>query len=122
MPLQPSNKVLTACDLLSRQWTILIVRALLSGARRRIEIQQSVPEVNARTLGKRLHELELANVVQRVVYPDVPVRIEYEMTLKGKSLEPLVQAFEEWAEKWATIGTHYASRLPSELSHGTAPK
>lgn len=106
MPSQPSNKVLAACDLMSRQWTILIVRALLSGARRRMEIQQLVPEVNARTLGKRLHELELADIVQRVVYPDVPVRIEYEMTPKGMSLEPLIQAFEEWAEVWTTVGAH----------------
>lgn len=106
MPEQPSEKVLVACTLITKPWTVLILRALLSGARRRMEIHQFVPDINARTLGKRLCDLELAGIIERIVHPDVPVRIEYEVTRKGESLEPLIRAFEEWAEEWTTVSVH----------------
>jgi DNA-binding HxlR family transcriptional regulator len=59
-----------------------------------------VPELSDRLLSERLKELEDEGIVRRIVYDTKPVLIEYELTEKGRSLEPVVQAVGTWAEKW----------------------
>jgi DNA-binding HxlR family transcriptional regulator len=51
-------------------------------------------------LSERLRELEEAGIVDRHVAPDVPVRVEYELTAKGRSLEPAISAISGWADRW----------------------
>lgn len=50
--------------------------------------------------GQRLRELELVGIVSREVYPEVPVRIEYGLTEKGKDFLPIIDEVQKWAEKW----------------------
>jgi DNA-binding HxlR family transcriptional regulator len=51
-------------------------------------------------LAERLKELEAAGILSRRVYPEMPVRIEYELTDKGRALEPVVYEMQKWAETW----------------------
>jgi DNA-binding HxlR family transcriptional regulator len=51
-------------------------------------------------LSERLKELEAEGIVVRSVTPETPVRIEYLLTDKGRSLIPVVEAVAGWAEKW----------------------
>lgn len=88
-----------AVDLLGKRWTGLIVRVLMGGPRRFKELQEQMPQVSARVLSKRLEELEDAGILQRKVYPERPVRVEYELTPKGEDLAPVVEAIQRWAEK-----------------------
>lgn len=89
-----------AVELIGRRWTGAIVRALLTGSNRFGEVLARVPGLSDRLLSERLRELEHAGIVRRTVYPEVPVRIEYDLTDKGRELEAIVAAISEWADKW----------------------
>ncbi|MDA8192621.1 MAG: helix-turn-helix domain-containing protein [Thermaerobacter sp.] len=89
-----------AFQLLGKRWTGLIIRAMLSGRHRFSEIQDMIPQISDRMLTERLRELELADIVQRRVYPDIPVRIEYLLTEKGRALEPVMDQVQNWADCW----------------------
>ena len=87
-----------AMGLLGKRWTGLIIRVLMGGSRRFKDLQEQMPEVSDRLLSERLKELEASGVVRRQVYNERPVRIEYELTDKGKALEPVVESIQCWAE------------------------
>lgn len=73
---------------------------LLQGCNRFTELSASIPEMSDRMLSERLKELESEEIVQRVVIPETPVRVEYRLTDKGRALQNAVSAISEWAENW----------------------
>ena len=87
-------------ELIGRRWSGAIVRALLAGAVRFGDIIQQVPGLSDRLLSERLRELEAEGIVERHVYPEVPVRIEYTLSSKGRELLQVVEAIDDWAERW----------------------
>jgi DNA-binding HxlR family transcriptional regulator len=89
-----------AFELLGKRWTGLIIRSLLSGAKRFSDIQEIIPNLSARMLTERFKELEEHGILTRKVYPEMPVRIEYELTEKGRELEKAMDEIQKWAEKW----------------------
>jgi DNA-binding HxlR family transcriptional regulator len=89
-----------AVELIGRRWSGAIISAMLAGNTRYHEIRQSVPEISDRMLAERLRELETEGVVDRHVFATTPVRIEYELTAKGRALEAAIVAIEIWANKW----------------------
>lgn len=91
----------SAFELLGKRWTGLIIRTLLSGQKRFTDIAEAIPNISARMLTERFKELEKAGIVIRKVYPEVPVRIEYELTEKGAELEKVMDEIQKWAEKWS---------------------
>lgn len=90
----------SAFALLGKRWTGLIIRVLLSEQRRFSDISQMIPHMSDRMLVERLKELEEAGIVKRNVYPETPVRIEYELTEKGRELEAVMDEVQKWADKW----------------------
>lgn len=92
----------SAFELLGKRWTGLIIRVMLSGIRRFSDIAEMIPHLSDRMLVERLKELEAAGIVERHVYPEMPVRVEYELTEKGRQLEPAMDQIQEWADKWTT--------------------
>lgn len=90
-----------AFELLGKRWTGLIIRTLLSGQKRFTDIAEAIPNMSARMLTERFKELEKAGIVIRKVYPEVPVRIEYELTEKGAELQSVMDEIQKWAEKWS---------------------
>ena len=92
-----------AVQLLGKRWTALLLYALLEGPQRFCELTNTVEGLSDRVLSDRLRELELEGVVQRVVYPQIPVRVEYQLTDKGRALEPVVLAIRQWALTWITL-------------------
>ncbi|MFV8826507.1 winged helix-turn-helix transcriptional regulator [Alkalihalobacterium sp. APHAB7] len=91
-----------AMSLLSKRWTGLIIYQLLSGQQRFCTIEQAIG-ISGRLLSERLKELESQGIVKREIYPETPVRIEYSLTEKGKSLEPLMKEIETWSQTWIAI-------------------
>ncbi|MCF6094255.1 helix-turn-helix transcriptional regulator [Microaerobacter geothermalis] len=89
-----------AIDVLGKKWTGLIIRVLLGGPKRFKEIKEQIPEMSDRMLTERMKELEEVGVVERKVYPETPVRIEYHLTVKGQDLEEVIQSIQNWGEKW----------------------
>lgn len=90
-----------AFELLGKRWTGLIIRTLLSGQKRFSDIVESIPNMSARMLTERFKELEKEGIVIRKVYPETPVRIEYELTQKGTDLQAAMDEIQKWAEKWS---------------------
>ncbi|MBL4935905.1 helix-turn-helix transcriptional regulator [Clostridium sp. YIM B02515] len=89
-----------AFELLGKRWTGLIIRSLLSGPKRFSDIQEIIPNLSARMLTERFKELEEQGIISRNVYPEMPVRIEYKLTEKGKALEKSMDEIQNWAENW----------------------
>lgn len=89
-----------AFELLGKRWTGLIIRTLLNGHKRFSDIAEAIPNMSARMLTERFKELEKEGIVIRTVYPETPVRIEYELTEKGAELQAAMNEIQKWAEKW----------------------
>ncbi len=92
-----------AAQLLGKRWTGLLLDALMNGPRRFCELTSLVEGLSDRVLSDRLRELEVEGVVQRVVYPNIPVRVEYQLTEKGYALKPVIDAIHTWANDWVTL-------------------
>ncbi|MDP9237205.1 MAG: helix-turn-helix transcriptional regulator [Chloroflexota bacterium] len=89
-----------AVELIGRRWTGAIIRAMLGGVTRFSDLTQTVPGLSDRMLSERLKELEAEGIVERTVFPETPVRIEYWVTEKGRSLAAVVDSIATWAEEW----------------------
>ncbi|WP_107943222.1 MULTISPECIES: helix-turn-helix domain-containing protein [Metasolibacillus] len=88
-----------AISLLSQRWTALVIYQLLSGSQRFSEIQSAIG-ISSKVLSERLKELEQQEVVKREVIPETPVVIEYSLTEKGHSIEPILRTIENWSQQW----------------------
>ncbi|MFH5184553.1 winged helix-turn-helix transcriptional regulator [Paenibacillus sp. TAB 01] len=89
-----------AFEILGKRWTGLIIQSLLPGPRRFKDISEMIPGMSDRMLAERFKELEACGLIHRHVYPETPVRIEYELTEKGKALEPVMREVHVWGESW----------------------
>ena len=82
------------------KWKPEILYTLVFDGRQRFsEIQRQIPEITQRMLTARLRELERDGLVKRTVYPEVPVKVEYEVTELGKSVDPCFRAMSGWISK-----------------------
>jgi DNA-binding HxlR family transcriptional regulator len=89
-----------AVEILGKRWTGLILKVLLDGPRRFKEIADQIENVSDRMLSERLKELEAEGVIERRVFPETPVRIEYRLTEKGQDLGPVIEAIADWGHRW----------------------
>ena len=91
-----------AVELIGRRWTGAIIQRLLAGRARYNELRATIPDISDRMLSERLRELEMAGIVVRTVVPEIPVRVEYELTAKGRALEDALAAIAKWSTRWVT--------------------
>jgi DNA-binding HxlR family transcriptional regulator len=77
-----------------------VIQLLLPGRKRYAELRDGIPDISDRMLSERLRELEQEGIVARIVIPETPVRVEYELTPKGRALEHALAAIGKWAERW----------------------
>ena len=87
-------------EIISGKWTILIIRDLAESSRRFCELERSLEGISPRTLSLRLRALEECGVVDRHTYPEVPPRVEYMLTEKGKALIPVIEEMRSYGEQW----------------------
>ena len=105
-----------AVELVGRRWTGAILMVLLQGASRFTDIVHAVPGLSDRLLSERLKELEAEGIVSRIVHPETPVRIEYQLTEKGHDLSGVAEAVTEWATRWLATGGLEATPNERELA------
>jgi DNA-binding HxlR family transcriptional regulator len=91
----PSRVALSA---VADKWLVLVVHALEQGSARHGELMKQIDGVTQPTLTRALRQMETAGIVTRTVFPEVPPRVEYELTERGRSLAGPVRALADWAE------------------------
>lgn len=99
--------VAAAASIIGAKWTPQILYALFYDVHRFCELQKEVGGINPRTLSARLDELEAAGIVQKECYPEMPLRVDYSLTTKGKDLVPILERMVEWGEKHHPIVQAY---------------
>ena len=115
MAVDDSCPVCRTADIVCAKWTLLIIRDLAEGHSRFCELERSLTGISPRTLSLRLRLLEDEGVVERMTYPEVPPRVEYALTDKGKALLPIVDDMRAYGERW--LGAECSSdAAPLELS------
>ena len=102
-----SCAVAASAEIIGAKWTALLVHDLSEGARRFSELEHSCSGISPRTLAERLRALEQEGIVARHSYPESPPRVEYQLTDKGASLLPIIDAMREFGHAWLPCGhTH----------------
>ncbi|NYF26345.1 helix-turn-helix domain-containing protein [Sporosarcina sp. JAI121] len=98
-------KVDEALGILVGKWKpIILLHLFTEGTLRFSELKRLMPAITQKMLTKQLRELEDEDIITRVVYPQVPPKVEYSISEYGKSLQPVLAIMHEW-------GTSHASHI-----------
>src|SRR5687767_8813683 len=95
--------VCRTAEIISGKWTLLVIRDLAEENKRFCELERSLEGISPRTLSLRLRSLEEQGVVERHTYPEVPPRVEYALTSKGRDLAPLIEDMREYGKRWLCL-------------------
>jgi DNA-binding HxlR family transcriptional regulator len=85
-------------NLIEGKWKIIVLYKLLRGTLRFNELRRLMPLVTQRMLTHQLRELEADGLIVRTVYAQVPPRVDYALSDRGRSLEPVLMAMKEWGD------------------------
>ncbi len=86
--------------LVGKKFTMLIIRNMIHRDHKRFNQFLEIEDINAKVLSARLKEMEEDGLIERKIYPDKPVRIEYTITEKGKALEPILSQMSAFSMKY----------------------
>ncbi len=86
--------------IISGKWTLLIIRDLDSGARRFNQLERSLSGISPKTLSERLRSLEEEGVILRQTFAEMPPRVEYSLTEKGRDLVDVVVCMRCYGNRW----------------------
>ncbi len=92
--------VCRTADVVCGKWTLLVIRDLADGRARFCELERSLRGISPRTLSLRLRALEDEGIVERRTFPEVPPRVEYALTEKGRALVPIIETMREYGTTW----------------------
>jgi DNA-binding HxlR family transcriptional regulator len=98
--LQPECTVERTLEVIGGKWTTLILRDLLTGTKRFGELRSSLGNIPPKTLTERLRNLEEQGALERVQFPEIPPRVEYTLTDKGRALGAIIEAMAHWGARW----------------------
>ena len=98
-----NNSVELSLDIIGGKWKIPIIWRLKDGEMRYGEIRRSLPKVTHKMLTQQLRELEQDEIIKRKVYPEVPPKVEYRLTLLGESVIPVIDLLREWGEQYRNV-------------------
>jgi DNA-binding HxlR family transcriptional regulator len=109
----PTCPVCRTADVVCGKWTLLLVRDLHEGRSRFCELERSLQGISPRTLSLRLRALEEEGIVERQTFPEVPPRVEYALTEKGRALVPIIDSMRTYGTEWlGAEGSCAESREP----------
>lgn len=92
--------VAMAAEILCTRWTVVLLRELVAGSTRFNDLRRGVPRMSPALLSQRLKDLEAADIIRRTASPTEPGVFEYHLTAAGREIEPLVEAFGIWGQRW----------------------
>lgn len=92
--------VCRTAEIVCGKWTLLLIKDLAEGRSRFCELERSLEGISPRTLSLRLRALEEEGILERQTYPEVPPRVEYALTEKGRALVPLIESMRTYGTNW----------------------
>jgi DNA-binding HxlR family transcriptional regulator len=92
--------VCATAEILCSKWTAIVIRDLAESSARFCELERSLKGISPRTLSLRLRDLEENGIVERKTFAEVPPRVEYALTRKGRALIPVIDAMRKYGEDW----------------------
>lgn len=99
------NSIIEICPIrnvvarFGNKWALLVIFILNENSPIRFnQLIKQIPDISTKVLSNTLHILEADGLVKRTVFPEVPVRVEYELTETGKTLVPIIISLTEWAQ------------------------
>ncbi|WP_206059757.1 winged helix-turn-helix transcriptional regulator [Novacetimonas cocois] len=114
----PGCAVEATLQLIDGKWKGVILYHLLEGTLRFNEIRRRLPNITQRMLTAQLRELEQDGFVQRTVYAEVPPKVEYSLTPRGRTLEPVIMALKKWGDE--NTGFRRDPEAPADLDEPAA--
>jgi DNA-binding HxlR family transcriptional regulator len=96
----PYNCPVTHCmNKIGGKWKILILYAISKNCNRFSKLQKALPVISKQMLVNQLRELEDDKIIERIIYPEIPPRVEYKLTESGLSLMPVIGVMQDWGLK-----------------------
>ncbi|MBI2285486.1 helix-turn-helix transcriptional regulator, partial [Candidatus Saccharibacteria bacterium] len=92
--------VAKALSIMGNKWTALLIMELAAGPSRFSALEAALRGISPRTLSQRLDKLEQQKIITRKNYAEVPPRVEYDLTAKGRDLIPILKSMAAWGDKY----------------------
>lgn len=96
----PQCPVATTVSLIGNKWKLLIIRNLLVGKARFKDLKNGIDGISQKVLTDNLRSMEEDGIVIRKSYPEIPPRVEYELSELGNSLRPIIKSMEVWGNEY----------------------
>jgi DNA-binding HxlR family transcriptional regulator len=103
MAVKPTCPAETTLQLVSGRWKLMVIFWLLEGEQRFNALQRNLGGITHRTLARQLREMEADGLVERRDYGEIPPRVDYRLTARGRSLQPILKAMEDWTNRHGTV-------------------
>ncbi|UFH52394.1 helix-turn-helix domain-containing protein [Spirosoma sp. KNUC1025] len=93
----PNHCPVTHClNRIGGKWKIMIIYAISRSSNRFSSLQRAMPDISKQMLVNQLRELEEDKIIERIIYAEIPPRVEYKITEYGQSLFPIINVMQEW--------------------------
>lgn len=90
-----------ATDMIGGKWKGMVLWALKKDVKRNGELKRLIPNISQKMLTQQLRELEEVGIVERIVYPVIPPKVEYKLTKSGQNLIPILENLHDWGKEYA---------------------
>jgi DNA-binding HxlR family transcriptional regulator len=111
-PICPLNEIM---NIISKKWTLLIINTIGNNQKIRYnKIMQQLKGINSKTLSERLKELEKHKLIERRVYMEIPPRVEYSLTKKGKTLRKAILPLIKWVYTYTQVNER---KTPCDIAY-----
>jgi DNA-binding HxlR family transcriptional regulator len=96
----PNNCPVTHClNRIGGKWKIMIIYAISKNCNRFSLLKRAIPDISKQMLVNQLRELEEDKILERIIYAEIPPRVEYKITKYGHSLMPVINIMQDWGLK-----------------------
>jgi len=90
-------------DILAGSWKAWLINEISKGINRPSDLHRSIAIAPKRALTKQLKELEQQGILEKTIYPVIPMKVEYRLTEAGKDLLPILEQLEKWGDKYKHV-------------------
>ena len=87
-------------EIIGGKWKSYLIYCINKGKRRPSDLHRAIPSATRRVLNQQLRELEEHGILNRVIYAQLPPKVEYFLTEFGESLLPVIFAMEKWGDQY----------------------